>query len=101
MSVQITNRDWIVNCLVQYQLERIRDGRYGLWLLNVLENGFAGFGNMSDEQLQLELRKRGLHAAFDDPDAPVDEEDDADFDGDDDLQVSSLQALAAEDRWAE
>jgi hypothetical protein len=41
---------------VQYQLEQIRDGRYGLWLLNLLEKGFTGFDNMSDEQLQVELK---------------------------------------------
>ena len=83
MSDQNTNRDWIVNCLVQYQLERIRDGHYGLWLLNLLEKGFAGFDNMSDEQLRVELKKRGLQAEFDVTGVPVDEEDDVGFEEDD------------------
>jgi hypothetical protein len=100
MSAQLINKDWIVHSLVQYQMEHIRNGRYGLWLLHALEKGFEGFSNMSDEQLQAELAKRGLRAEFEVPEAPVDEEDDADFEDDDDLQVS-LRAVAAADRWTD
>jgi hypothetical protein len=77
-------------------MEQICSGSYGLWLINALERGFQGFGNMTDEALDEELRQRGLRAEFDVPDAPVDEDDDAEFEDDDDELRDSLLAFAAE-----
>lgn len=99
MSTSTRSREWMVHCLVQYQMEKIRSGGYGLWLLNVLENGFPGFGSLSDDELRREMQGRGLRAEFDVPDAPVDEDDDADFE-DDDEWLDALPAAAKEGNYA-
>jgi len=93
------SREWMIHSLVQYQAERIGDGECGLWLLNILESGFAGFCNMPDEQLEMELKKRGLYAEFEEPDMPADEDDDErDEDFNDEDEVRSMRSLAFEER---
>ncbi len=77
------NRDLIIQSLIESQVDYINRHGCGLWLHNVLERGFIGFGNMSDAQLLLELRQRGLKDEFDEKPWPVDEEDDDESEPDD------------------
>jgi hypothetical protein len=87
MIANAMSRELVVQRLIEDQAERIRRGWCGLWLLHILESGFRGFDNMSDEELAHELQRRGLRAEFDDRDVPVDEEDDAEFEDDDELSL--------------
>ena len=56
------NREAMIDLLVLDCLERVATGRRGIWLLSILRDGFAGFGNMSDAQLADEFARSGLKA---------------------------------------
>jgi len=58
------NREWMIQKLIESQVDYITQHGCGLWLYNILERGFMGFGNMSDEQLLREMRERGLFDEF-------------------------------------
>ena len=78
-----------MQCLIADQLERLAGRQHSHWLLRVLENGFAGFGNMSDVELSAELAQRGLRAELELPQEPVDElDDDEEYDDDGELRSS-------------
>jgi hypothetical protein len=70
------NRELIIQKLIESQVDYITRHGCSLWLHNVLERGFKGFSNMTDEQLLLEMRQRGLRYEFENRPWPVDEEDD-------------------------
>ena len=69
------NRELIIQKLIESQVDYITRHGCGLWLHNIMERGFIGFDNMSDEQLLLEIRGRGLLDEFDKNLRPVDDED--------------------------
>ncbi|KAB2923277.1 MAG: hypothetical protein F9K30_11050 [Dechloromonas sp.] len=77
-------REEMIRLLVLDRLEHREDLRRYMHLHHVLENGFRGFRNLSDDELRTEIRTLGLDAAFDrDPDASAGDDaldDDADFD---------------------
>ena len=70
------NRELIIQKLIESHVDYITRHGCGLWLHNVLERGFMGFGNMSDQQLLLEMHGRGLKDEFEKKPWSVDEEDD-------------------------
>ena len=89
------DRDRAVQCLIADQLEKLERRSHSHWLLRVLENGFPGFGNMSESELTAELTRRGLKAEFEIPVEPVDEPDDDEDHDDDDGEIRAMQRAAA------
>lgn len=84
------NRDLIIQKLIESQIDYITRHGCGLWLHNVLERGFTGFGNMSEEQLRREMRQRGIRDEFDNKPWPLDEEDDDEFEPEEDEDIRSV-----------
>jgi hypothetical protein len=80
------NKEIIIQKLIESQVDYITRHGCGIWLHDILERGFAGFGNMSDEQLMREMRQRGIEIERDDKPWPVDEEDDEPEPDDEDLR---------------
>lgn len=77
------NKEIIIQKLIESQIDYITRHGCGLWLHNILERGFVGFGNMSEEQLLREMRQRGIKDEFDNKPWPVDEDDDDDAEQED------------------
>lgn len=93
------DRDLVVQRLIEDELKRLERGRQSLWLMRVLENGFQGFGNMSEAELMSELRRRGLKAEFESPVEPDDEaDDDEDEDDDEDGEIRAVVEEVARSR---
>ena len=78
------DRDQLIECLIQDQLEKLDAREYSPQLMQVVEKGFRGFSKLSDEQLCAELARRGLKAEFEQLPDPIDDFDDdgAENDGD-------------------
>jgi hypothetical protein len=53
-------REFFIEALVVDSVVRILDRNKLVWLNQILEHGFRGFANMSDEQLRDEFIERGL-----------------------------------------
>ncbi len=53
-------RDEMIAVLVCDTLERVMIMRQVFWLQGILESGFVGFSQWSDEELRCEMRGRGL-----------------------------------------
>jgi hypothetical protein len=70
------NREAIIQKLIESQVDYITRHGCGIWLHDILERGFVGFGNMSDEQLLQEMRERGIKCEIENKPWPVDEDDD-------------------------
>jgi len=81
------DRDQLIECLIQDQLEKLDGREYSPQLMQVVEKGFRGFSRLSDEQLCAELARRGLKAEFEALPDPLDEFEDVE---DDDSDISSL-----------
>ena len=88
-------RDHLVRSLVLDSLDKLQADHLSLWLHTILEAGFVGFANMSDEELRRECRRRGLRLE-DRLDEPQDEE----YDDDPDEEEDELLALFADSRAA-
>jgi hypothetical protein len=86
------DRELIIQKLIESQVDYITRHGCGLWLHNVLERGFEGYANMSDAQLLLETRRRGLSCEFENRPWPVDEEDEDEIDTDDEEEIQQLLA---------
>jgi hypothetical protein len=69
------SRNEMIAILVNDTVERMVDLRQVFWLHGILENGFAGFAKMSDDELRRELKGRGLDLGN-----PLDEADECDSD---------------------
>lgn len=54
------SRNEMIEVLVNDTVERMVELRQVFWLQGILENGFAGFANWSDDDLRRELKGRGL-----------------------------------------
>ncbi len=54
------SRDEVIALLVSDTIERMLSQRQIFWLQRILENGFPGYANWSDEDLQREMGERGL-----------------------------------------
>jgi hypothetical protein len=91
------DRELIIQKLIESQVDYIARHGCGLWLHNVLERGFEGYANMSDAQLLLEIRRRGLSCEFENRPWPVDEEDDDEPEPDDEDIRQMLGDYVAED----
>jgi hypothetical protein len=78
------SRETIIQKLIESQVNYITRHGCGLWLHNILEQGFKGFGNMSDDQLRKEMHQRGLRNDADDASLLVGDEDDGDSSFEDD-----------------
>jgi len=85
-------REEAINALVLERLHRIVERRQTQWLQNTLENGFAGYASLSDEELERELTRLGLeHEQEAETDDLLDDDPDpADDDWDDEPELSSL-----------
>jgi hypothetical protein len=70
------NRETIIQKLIEHQVDYITRHGCGLWLHDVLERGFTGFANMSNAQLLVEMRRRGITDDFDDKPLPPDDDED-------------------------
>jgi|RhiMethySRZTD1v2_1073278.scaffolds.fasta_scaffold1161805_2 hypothetical protein len=76
------DRDTVIERLIADQLEKLGVGQYSRRFLQVVEREFRGFAKMSDDDLALELARRGLTSdPLPDP-ADYDFEDDEDDDDD-------------------
>jgi hypothetical protein len=85
-------RDFLIQSLVLDSIEKLRDDHLPLWLHAILENGFVGFANMSEEELRRQCARRGLRLE-DDLEEPAREEFDDDPDEDDE-ELNDFLALA-------
>jgi hypothetical protein len=95
------DRDHVIQRLIHDQLEKLDTGKYSDRLMRLLESSLADLDDMSDEELERELSRRGIAAEFDAPTDPVDEPDDAEADEeDDDYDVRSLLGTMGRDDWA-
>jgi len=65
-------RDEMIQLLVIHGVESVDSFRGTLWLQKILEYGFAGYGNLSDESLAAEIVALGLDEFADREDAPED-----------------------------
>ena len=75
------SRDEMIALLISDTLEKVMNLRQVFMLQGILENGFLGYTNWSDEELRQELHGRG----FGSDDSPVDAENWDTFDqGDND-----------------
>jgi hypothetical protein len=54
------NRDAVIQYLILDRLDKIHRCNHATWLARLLEGGFVGFANMSDQQLRQECAERGL-----------------------------------------
>lgn len=54
------SRDEAIALLVSDTIERMLRLRQVFWLQKILESGFPGYAKWSDEDLQREIRERGL-----------------------------------------
>lgn len=85
-------RDFLIQSLVLDSIEKLRGDRFPFWLHAILESGFVGFANMSEEELRRQCARRGLRLE-DDLDEPTREEFDDDPDEDDE-ELNDFLALA-------
>lgn len=69
------SRNEMIAVLVNDTVERMLDLRQVFWLQGILENGFAGFANWSDDDLRREFKGRGLDSGN-----PLDEAGESDSD---------------------
>ena len=74
------SRDEMIAVLINDTVERMVVMRQVFWLHGILENGFAGFAQWSDDELRRELAGRGFGSvdAIDSIEA-IDYADEADF----------------------
>ncbi len=68
------DRETLIQTLIVETMHRIVDQQRASQLLDILENGFEGFRNMTDKALTMELSRCGLD--MDDDASPVMEFDD-------------------------
>ncbi len=72
------NRDAVIQYLILDRLDKIHRCNHATWLARLLEGGFVGFANMTDQQLVQECVARGiecdLHASHVDPEADADDD---------------------------
>lgn len=61
MKTIVMSRDEMITALIDDTVERVVVLRQVFWLQGVLENGFAGFSQWTDDDLRRELRTRGLN----------------------------------------
>jgi hypothetical protein len=88
------NRELIIQKLIESKVDYITRHGCGIWLHDILERGFIGFGNMPDEQLLREMRQRGIRCEMENKPWPVDEDDD-DCEADDDEEDGDVRRLRA------
>src|SRR5688500_11905542 len=85
------DRDRLIELLINDQLGKLDIAPHSRRFLFAVEQEFLRFGNMSDEELALEISRRGLSAELDSSAEPVDPAWDADADeGDEDRDVDYL-----------
>lgn len=87
------NRDVVIERLVLDCVEKLHTYRCTQWLQFILEQGFAGYANMTDEQLRKECALRGVSWEDDFTHAPSDEEFDEDEEEDDELRRYAVPVL--------
>lgn len=89
-------RDLAIEALVLDCVYRIAEYRYTVWLHSILENGFAGFANMSDDELRRACAERGLRCEEDFRESPHEEfDDDPDADDDEEEETEARGFLPA------
>jgi hypothetical protein len=94
------DREQLIQRLIHDQLEKLDSHKYSHRLLRVLEDGFRGFAEMSDEELAEELSRRGLDGELDGAE-PADEPAVADEDEEDgDIRSLLGDMRNHDDDWA-
>lgn len=85
------DRDRLIELLINDQLEKLDIAPHSRRFLLAVEQEFLRFGTMSDEELQLEISRRGLTAELDSSAESLDAGWDVGADeGDEDRDVSYL-----------
>lgn len=85
-------RNSAIEVLVLDHIYKIIEYRYTVWLHSILENGFVGFANMSDDELRHACAERKLCCEEDFLEPPQEEFDD-DPDPDDDEEEEAVRGL--------